>query len=200
MTKPALLFQASKLRILTGATVDLSVAGGSVHCVGGASGSGKTCLLRALADLDAAVGQVFLNGRERATWMPQDWRAAVMLVPAQPRWWLSSVQAHCAHDMSCEAAALELPADRLRAPTEQLSTGEQARGGLLRALSRDPRVLLLDEPTAALDAPIARAVEQLLLTWLSPSRAIIWISHDAGQVERVADHVWQLDHQGLRAT
>lgn len=57
----------------------------------------------------------------------------------------------------------------------------------------DPQVLLLDEPTAALDSATASAVERLLRNWMEEARSAdsargyIWISHDSDQLPRIAD-------------
>ena len=199
MSRSAALLSARGLRLVTGASIDLTLPGGALHCVSGPSGSGKTRLLRALADLDPTPGNVFLGGRARDDFAAPDWRRQVMLTPAQPRWWLDCVADHCATDVTHWARMLNLTSDHLHAPVDNLSTGEQARGGLLRSLSCQPRVLLLDEPTGALDADSTAAVETLLCQWLSPARAIVWISHDRAQIQRIAHQHWRLDTTGLRA-
>ena len=68
-----------------------------------------------------------------------------------------------------------------------LSGGEIQIAALVRALQLDPAILLLDEPTAALDGPTATAVEQLIDRWLAQSaeRAMIWVSHNEAQAQRV---------------
>lgn len=198
MTDP-LHFSAASVCIVTGALINLEVQGGEIHCISGASGGGKTRLLRAFADLDAVEGQISLDGQSHQAMPPTAWRQQVMLNPAQPRWWQATLAAHCTGDISDWAQQLYLNPDRLNAPIEELSTGEQARGGLLRSLSRAPRLLLLDEPTGALDADSTRAVEALLQDWLNPQRALIWVSHDRDQIARLQARHWRLDHQGLHA-
>ena len=66
------------------------------ECVGvrGASGSGKTLLLRAIADLDPNDGIVQLDGRSRADMTAPAWRRLVAYVPAEPGWWAETVGAH----------------------------------------------------------------------------------------------------------
>ena len=60
------------------------------------------------------------------------------------------------------------------------------RLALVRALVRRPRVLLLDEPTAALDAAARTAVEEMLAARRAEGVAMLWVTHDADQAHRVA--------------
>jgi putative ABC transport system ATP-binding protein len=71
-------------------------------------------------------------------------------------------------------------------PITRLSTGERLRLALVRALMVRPRVLLLDEPTAALDAASMTAVESLIKTRMQAGMAVLWVTHDAEQARRVA--------------
>jgi sulfonate transport system ATP-binding protein len=198
MSTPILL-ELCELRTAMGQHVNLKLRGGEIHCISGPSGGGKTRLLRAITDLEPAEGSVTLREIPKERYSAAQWRQKIMLSPAQPRWWLSTAAQHCLRDMTADAAALNMKPDRLHAAIDQLSTGEQARAGLLRALSHDPEILLLDEPTGALDAKSAAATEVLLRPWLTPQRAILWVGHDADQIERIADQHWELRATALCA-
>ncbi|MDT5184104.1 MAG: UDP-glucose/iron transport system ATP-binding protein fetB [Mycobacterium sp.] len=67
-----------------------------------------------------------------------------------------------------------------------MSTGERLRLALVRALVLRPKVLLLDEPTAALDTASVTAVEALIAAQMQAGLAVLWVTHDAAQAKRVA--------------
>lgn len=157
----------------------------------GPSGSGKTRILRAIADLDPAGGYVFLEGAERNEMSATAWRRRVRLVPAEPAWWAPTVRQHVAKPPEVQrlerfAASLGIERAVLDRPLSQLSTGERLRLGLARALCDDAQVLLLDEPTAALDPQAAALVEELIRFLLLAGRSIVLVSHDAALVGRLA--------------
>lgn len=187
------MFQAQALQLPTGQPIDLDIKAGEIHCLSGDSGVGKTRLLRALADLDPCEGRISLNGHNRSDATGPDWRRQVMLVPARPRWWLPTAAEHMARPINGLLPRVHLHADRLNCPAEQLSTGESIRLALLRALSREPEVLLLDEPTAALDEDSEQAIEALLKEYVrTQPRCILWVTHSKAQARRVADYSWHL--------
>lgn len=78
--------------------------------------------------------------------------------------------------------------DRLRAPASRLSTGQQQRLCLARALAVEPEVLLCDEPTSALDPISAQRIEEQLRT-LKEGTTIVVVTHLLRQARRLADHV-----------
>ena len=160
----------------------------------GPSGSGKTVLLRAIADLDAASGQIFLEGAERGEMSGPAWRQAVRYVAAEPGWWDDSIGPHFSapsgkdHRERLERLldALGLTADILASTVARASTGERQRLALARALVDEPKVLLLDEPTAALDPTSAALVEEVIRYQLLRSRAVLIATHDLEQARRLA--------------
>ncbi|HEY4317852.1 MAG TPA: ATP-binding cassette domain-containing protein, partial [Herbaspirillum sp.] len=159
--------------------------------VQGPSGSGKSQLLRMIADLDLNSGSVSLYGQSRESMKAPDWRRQVVYQAAEPAWWEATAGAHFSIAQTERIAAL-LPRLGLReahltADVMRLSTGERQRMALIRSLAVNPRVLLLDEPTAALDGPSVEAVELLLRERLQSGLALVLITHSAQQAERLGN-------------
>jgi ABC-type iron transport system FetAB ATPase subunit len=167
------------------------VAAGKCLALSGPSGSGKTLLLRALADLDPHQGAIDLDGAPQAECSGPEWRRRVGFLPAESHWWASRVGDHFrgdADDLRDGLARFGLDPSCLDWQVDRLSSGERQRLALLRLLDIGPRALLLDEPTANLDSDSARAVEERITEYQRENdAAVVWVSHDAGQRERVAD-------------
>lgn len=179
---------------LVSASFDL--ADGECIAVRGLSGSGKTLLLRAIADLDPNEGIVMLDGRSRAKMPAPQWRRLVTYVPAESGWWAETVGDHFP-DWSGAAPfvkAFGLPPSSRHTPIQRLSTGERQRFALIRALLLRPRVLLLDEPTSGLDSEAAAAVERQVARQLADGASAIWVTHDAAQANRVARRCLTVTH------
>lgn len=168
--------------------VSLTIARGECVALAGPSGAGKTLLLRAIADLDPAEGRVTWDGTERTAMPAPHWRRLVGFVPAEPGWWADTVAEHFADWAGAAPLArrLLLPEDIGQATVARLSTGERQRLALIRALLEAPRVLLLDEPTAALDAASRDRVEEMLAERRREGLALLWVTHDPAQAARVA--------------
>jgi putative ABC transport system ATP-binding protein len=165
-----------------------SMSTGECVAIRGPSGGGKTLLLRAIADLDPNEGTVCLEGRNRATISGPEWRRLVGYVPAEPGWWAETVGNHFA-EWKAAAAFLERLGFSDETKTwriSRLSTGERLRLALIRALIMRPKVVLLDEPTAALDAASATAVEALMSSRMRAGLGVLWVTHDPAQARRMA--------------
>jgi phosphate-transporting ATPase len=154
----------------------------------GASGSGKTLLLRAIADLDPSEGTVMLDGAARESMPAPVWRRQVTFVAAEPGWWGDTVREHfAAWEEACPLVEeLGLPAGCAEWDIQRLSTGERQRLGLVRALALHSRVLLLDEPTSGLDDDATAAVEALIARRAQAGTGVVWVTHDREQARRVA--------------
>lgn len=155
----------------------------------GPSGSGKSLLLRMIADLDVNVGAVRLGELDRACCSAPQWRRNVVYVAAEAGWWAETVSEHftartrpAAEEL---ARRLGLKAELLDGPVSRLSTGEKQRLALIRALVLQPPALLLDEPTSSLDEQSVERVEQALRERLNGGMVLILVSHDPRQADRL---------------
>ena len=174
--------------------VDLRVEAGECVSVMGASGAGKSVLLRMVADLDPRAGEALLDGQPCSAMPAPAWRRQVTYVPAESGWWAETVAEHFAPDADLPALlpTLGLDAALAQAPVVRCSTGERQRLALLRALQPGNRVLLLDEPTSGLDDAARALVEQLLQSRLAAGVAVLMVTHDAAQAQRLAHRHFEL--------
>lgn len=178
--------------------LDLQVNAG--QCIGlyGESGSGKSLLLRAIADLDEHHGEVLLDDISATQITAPEWRHKVGLLAADSQWWFDSVGEHFTELSADAVKQLGFPEQVQHWQVSRLSSGEKQRLALLRLLQNRPRVLLLDEPTANLDATNTRLFEQFVADYRRQQNAVVfWVSHDTEQLRRVADRVFQLQNGQL---
>ena len=150
-------------------------------------------LLRAVADLIPHVGDAQLDDLKCSEMKPSQWRRQVGYLPAESHWWSDVVGDHFPQSPEEGFRQLGFTLQVMDWQVSRLSTGEKQRLALLRLLANQPSALLLDEPTASLDAVNVRNVEAMIRDYRLQHKApIIWISHDAEQVRRVADRVFEL--------
>lgn len=178
--------------------LSFSVQNGECLAIEGPSGSGKTRLLRAIADLDPSEGHILLDGLAREEAPATAWRKLVRYAAAEPAWWSDTPRASlpatflASERLNRLCHALDLSPALLDRAVGELSTGERQRLALIRAIADEPRVLLLDEPTAALDAASAALVEELIRFLVLSGRSVLLVSHDPAQIARLADARLQL--------
>jgi putative ABC transport system ATP-binding protein len=185
------------LRSALAGPFDLTIAAGECIAITGPSGSGKSLFLRMIADLDPSQGDVYLDGIERRSLAAPAWRRRVVYNAAEPAWWSETVADHFpgatlafARTM---APRLGLATAQLDGPVMLLSTGERQRLALLRALAVASPMLLLDEPTGALDAQSTQLVEAVLREQAANGTTIALVTHSPEQAAR-------LGHRHLRMT
>ncbi len=196
----------------------LELRPGDQLSVVGPTGSGKTLLLRALALLDPLdEGTVVWRGRAvRGEAVPR-YRQNVVYLHQRPALFEGSVEENLRLPLSLaihrgasfdrgrvlmRLEALGLGETFLEKSARDLSGGEGQIVSLLRAIQLGPSILLLDEPTASLDAGSVAAVETLVACWQAEApgeRATIWVSHDAEQARRVGQRQLRMDAGQLQA-
>jgi putative ABC transport system ATP-binding protein len=186
---------------------DFSLMGGDRVAITGPSGSGKSVFLRGLALLDARDGgQVFWRDQPVSGAGIPAYRRHVSYIAQRPAMLEGTVEDNLRYPFSLKvyqghafdrAAALRLAEqagrdDRfLGKHSSELSGGEAQIAALIRVLQLAPDVLLLDEPTAALDPESSREIEALVAAWFSGAkqneRAYVWVSHDQEQALRMSE-------------
>lgn len=192
--------------------VDLALPGRGVTALFGPSGSGKTSLLRCIAGLERArEGRLIVNDeiwQDVGCWLPTHKRSLGYVFQEASLFSHLTVLGNLRYGARrCESARrvsldqaielLDIGALLNRKP-DRLSGGERQRVGIARALAVGPRLLLMDEPLAALD--LQR--KQEILPYLERLHdelevPVIYVSHSSSEVSRLADHLVVM--QGGRA-
>ena len=180
------------------AAVNLQIAAGECISLMGASGCGKSLLLRAIADLDPNGGDARIDDKLRSRTPAPQWRKRVALLPTETQWWHNTVGQHFHNSKPAYIDTLGFSQDVMNWQTDRLSTGEKQRLGILRLLDLKPDALLLDEPTASLDDSNKQVVEMLLKQYRQDNHAAaIWVTHDEEQATRIAERHFHIADREL---
>jgi zinc transport system ATP-binding protein len=192
--------------------VDLTVRSGEAVAVLGSNGSGKTTLARGLLGLAAVLGgevEVLgapvgrLRDRGRIGYVPQ--RHTVSgAVPATVREVVSVgrlarlglFRRLGPADAAAVAAAVDAVglADRIGAPVASLSGGQQRRVLVARALAAEPELLIMDEPTAGVDAASQDALAAVLADVSASGTTLVVVTHETGPLADVLTRAVVVDH------
>ena len=202
-----MLFELHDVGLVRGGRRVLDSVSAEIHegatAIVGPSGAGKSTLLRLLNRLaDPGTGAISYRGRALADYNPLALRREVSLVPQLP----SLLEGTIASNLAYAAGLAGKEADAARClglaglgegfadrDVSKLSVGEQQRAMLARALAQEPRVLLLDEPTAALDHDARDAIEATLAGLRGQLEiSLVVVSHDPEQARRLADRALRL--------
>lgn len=198
-------------------SVDLQLPANGITVLYGPSGSGKTSVLRAVAGLEPAQqarvvvgGEVWQDDAQGVN-LPTHRRALGYVfqeaslfshldVQGNLRYGLSRVRSAQAEATLATAIELLGIGHLLARRVDGLSGGERQRVAIARALATSPRLLLLDEPLAALD----QARREEVMPWLARLREqarlpMLYVTHSADEVARLADHLVVMDSGRVRA-
>lgn len=191
----------------------LALQRGQLYVLHGENGSGKSTLLRLLALLQQPqLGEICFAG-EPIAWRPerlQALRQKITLLDQNPFLFAGSVEKNLAFGLKLRG----IQGDQLRQKIDQaldvvglsnfqkrrakeLSGGESRRLALARALCLQPKLLLLDEPTANLDVGQVEALEKFLVSLPHQGMTVVIASHDSGQSKRIGGEVIQMERGKL---
>lgn len=193
--------------VIANADVDFEVFPGEIHALLGENGAGKSTLMNVLTGIyQPDSGEILVGGYAQSFAAPQDAIAAGIgmvhqhfkLVQAFTvaenvhLGWGDTPARISAADLEARTAALAATLNLAVKPgavVADLSTGEQQRVEILRVLSRQARVLILDEPTAVLTPAEAQELFVALRGFVAQGNAVIFISHKLDEVLEIAGRI-----------
>lgn len=188
--------------------INLSVAPGTVHAVVGENGAGKSTLMKILFGVEQPnAGQILLEGQpvhlpspraaiaagigmvfQHFSLVPSFTVAENVVLGVEPRSGLKLDRARAAATVAALAERFRLPVD-VHAPVERLPVGQQQRVEILKALYREAKVLILDEPTAVLAPQEVAELFTAIRSLTAEGRTIIFIAHKLPEVLEISDRI-----------
>lgn len=197
-------------------SVDLQVQAGEIVGLIGESGSGKSTIARAVLGLaHVAGGRIHVAGEEVTGFSASQWRdfrkrGVVQYVfqdplrsldpdvligdsiaePLRIRGGSSKDEVQAA--VRAQATEVRLEEELLDRFPGEISGGQRQRAAIARALISQPKLIILDEPVSALDAPTRVQVLEMLLSLRSDRVGLLYISHDIGSVAGITDRTYVL--------
>ena len=197
------IYQMGEVQIMAAAGIDFQIEKGEFAVVVGPSGAGKTTVLNILGGMDtASSGRVIVDGKDIAQYSPRQLTAYrrddigfvfqfYNLIPNLTA--LENVELAlqiCKNQMDAQEVMEDVGlGERLDNFPAQLSGGEQQRVSIARALAKNPKLLLCDEPTGALDYNTGKAILKLLQdTCREKGMTVILITHNSA-IAPMADRV-----------
>ena len=191
-------FAKSYGRILAVEALDLEVRAGETLALIGPNGSGKTTTLKAAVGLLRPTrGRVLVDGvdaargteaRARLGYLPQSLSFPEGVSASETMRFYARLRGSAPHEVERLLERVGL-GDASRRATDGLSGGMRQRLGLAIALLGRPRVLLLDEPSAALDPSGALLVRDLIAEIAAEGTTVLLSSHDLAEVDALADRI-----------
>jgi zinc transport system ATP-binding protein len=210
MQGPAIEFE--RVNLTLGATsilqdVTFKVSAGTIHCIVGANGGGKTSLVRSLLGQMPHTGTITIHWRDNRTigYVPQtlDFDKSLpitvrdfLAMTTQRRPVFLGVSRARREEIDRTLERLGLAGKRT-AKLGSLSGGERQRVLLAQALIPEPALLVLDEPTTGLDMAGKGILERTIIEFVRGGGTAIWINHDIAQVSEVADALTYIDRKVL---
>ena len=207
------IYQMGEVEIMAAAGIDFEIKKGEFAVVVGPSGAGKTTVLNILGGMDTASdGQVLVDGQDIATYSTKQLTAYrrddigfvfqfYNLIPNLTA--LENVELAlqiCKNPMDAKEVLEEVGlGDRLDNFPAQLSGGEQQRVAIARAIAKNPKLLLCDEPTGALDYTTGKQILKTLQdTCRNTGTTVIVITHNSA-LAPMADRVIRINDAKVRS-